>query len=80
MSRHHLLGRPPRPCKGKKPSDALRAYVLERDNWTCQECGCTDAERRLDVDHIVAFSKGGLTAEPNLRALCWRCNNRKGAA
>lgn len=80
MSRHHVLGRPPRPCKGRKPSAALRDYVLIRDDFTCKVCGCSDAERRLDVDHIIPYSKGGPTAEPNLRACCWKCNNRKGAA
>lgn len=80
VNRHLLLGRPPRACRGRRPSAALRDYVLTRDDWTCRECGCSDAERRLDVDHIVPYSKGGATAEPNLRSLCWRCNNKKGAS
>ena len=55
----------------------LRAYVLERDNWTCQYCGATDRDEYMEVDHIIPRSKGGKDAEWNLCAACFPCNRRK---
>jgi len=33
----------------------------------------------LDVDHILPRSEGGTDDPDNLQALCWRCNQDKGA-
>ena len=63
-------------------TSALRKHILERDNYTCRQCGIsTYAEPHLllEVDHIIPVSKGGMTTEDNLQALCWRCNRTKGA-
>lgn len=61
-----------------KPVDQrVKWRILRRDNFTCQECGCTD--RPLHVDHITARANGGSNDETNLQALCDRCNLRKGA-
>ena len=66
--------------------DDLRAYIRERDNYTCQRCGCKLGEvcslhlapvSRLDVAHID--SEGPYIAE-NLRLLCHPCNQREGYA
>ena len=60
----------------------LRAYIKERDHYTCCQCGnSTYAEPNLllEVDHIIPISKGGLTQEDNLQTLCWKCNRSKGA-
>ncbi|MBY0563522.1 MAG: HNH endonuclease [Hyphomonadaceae bacterium] len=35
--------------------------------------------RRLHCDHIVAYSKGGLSTWTNLQLLCGPCNLSKGA-
>ena len=60
----------------------LRWKILQRDNFRCGLCGA-DAARdhsvRLDVDHIIPVSEGGRTEAGNLRTLCSRCNNGKGA-
>ena len=59
----------------------LRKKILERDNYTCQECGiCKTDEPHilLEIDHIKPLSRGGLTTEDNLQVLCWKCNRTKG--
>ena len=58
-------------------SDKLRYQVLKRDNFKCCACGASPAkspEVELHVDHIVPWSKGGLTSIENLQTLCSRCN------
>lgn len=58
----------------------LRAYIKERDNYTC--CICKNSVYNepnllLEVDHIIPISKGGMTEENNLQTLCWKCNRTK---
>lgn len=60
----------------------LRLRVLSRDKFRCVLCGRTPALHAgvvLHVDHIVPFSKGGRTAEANLRSLCAQCNWGRGS-
>jgi len=54
----------------------LRYKVLERDNGRCVICGASPRHKDiiLHVDHIVPFSKGGLTTLDNLQTLCSDCN------
>lgn len=53
-----------------------RAYVLERDAYTCAYCG----QEANTVDHIVPVKLGGVDHNPsNLVAACLSCNSRKGA-
>jgi hypothetical protein len=55
----------------------LRFIVMRRDNFKCKACGkspATDPTITLDVDHIKAWSKGGLTVLENLQTLCTKCN------
>lgn len=58
-------------------SSSVRVRVLDRDNFRCVFCGrspATDIGIRLDIDHIVSFSKGGKTMIDNLQTLCQDCN------
>ena len=48
----------------------VRAQVLFRDRWTCQQCGAPADH----VDHIAPVIDGGTDHPANLRALCARCN------
>lgn len=66
----------------RDPSLALRFYVLKRDRFCCVACGrspATAAGLVLEIDHHVAWSKGGETIEENLKTLCFDCNRGKGA-
>lgn len=64
-------------------SKETRAYVLERNGFTCQMCGLAagDADPfhpgrtiRLTMGHIIDKSKGGKDDPGNLRAICTNCN------
>ncbi len=64
-------------------SKETRAYVLERNGYTCQMCGAAAGDPdpmggkrtvRLTIGHIVDKSKGGNDEPSNLRAVCTTCN------
>jgi 5-methylcytosine-specific restriction endonuclease McrA len=65
---------------------AVKAFVLERDQFTCQMCGAVAGEThlfdhrptRLQIGHVIDKSQGGSDEPGNLRALCSVCN--EGAA
>ena len=52
-----------------------KAYVLSRDNYTCQHCGGKSKETRLEVHHIVFRSQNGSDEESNLLTLCKACHD-----
>lgn len=58
----------------RKVSTSLRNHVFAKSGGKCVKCESTD---RLEVDHIVPFSKGGLTRITNLQILCKTCNLSK---
>lgn len=62
----------------KRPgiSPKIREAVFKQSGYACVRCGLRD---RLTVDHIVAWSKGGVHDISNFQTLCWPCNMRKGA-
>lgn len=57
----------------------LRYDILKRDKFACVNCGRMPKTHNisLQVDHIIAWTKGGKTVEQNLRTLCNECNNGK---
>lgn len=64
-------------------SKETRAWVLERNGYTCQMCGVAAGDPdplggprsvRLTLGHIVDKSKGGDDSPSNLRAICTNCN------
>lgn len=59
---------------------AMLLRVIRRDNQTCQICGKNLMENEIAIDHIIPYSLGGPSEEPNLRVLCKDCNRKKGAA
>lgn len=65
----------------RQPSDRLRFLVLRRDNFTCRSCGRSPALQPglvLQIDHKLAWTKGGETVIENLQTLCEICNHGKG--
>ncbi len=64
-------------------SKETRAWVLERNGYTCQMCGIAAGDpdpfiagrtARLTMGHILDKSKGGKDTPENLRAVCTNCN------
>lgn len=75
-----FLRRPAQPRRiDVTPSEweRLRAEVFERDAYTCQYCGQNGG--RLELDHVVAVVRGGLSVLGNLLTACQSCNRSKGA-
>ncbi len=68
-----------RRVKRKPTPPGLRYDVLARANFTCQACGEKVPKIRLEIDHIIPVSQGGLTVSENLQALCVACNRGKAA-
>lgn len=75
----------PRPIKTKKHNSRLsRSYparwvhiIYKRDNYKCRECGATNKDTVLHIDHIIPVSKGGRSVLSNLQTLCRECNMAK---
>jgi hypothetical protein len=53
---------------------SIRFEVLRRDSFTCTYCGRQPPEVKLQVDHVVPWSKGGTHELSNLRTACRDCN------
>ncbi len=51
--------------------------ILERDSFTCKDCGITSDFAALEVDHIVPVCEGGSNDPTNLETLCYKCNMSK---
>ena len=58
---------------------ALRWEVLKRDAFTCQYCGRSAPDVKLEVDHIIPVSEGGTDTKDNLITACYSCNRGKSA-
>ena len=65
---------------GRQPIPGhLRHKVFQRDGYRCVECGATNKETTLEIDHIIPVSKGGTNDINNLQTLCKACNRAKSA-
>lgn len=71
------------PSFKREISKETRAWVLERNGYTCQMCGVAAGDPdplggnrtvRLTMGHILDKSKGGTDDAGNLRAVCTNCN------
>lgn len=63
--------------KRKSISKGMRFDVLNRDNFTCQYCGKSAPEVKLEVDHIKPVVNGGKNKMKNLITSCEACNRGK---
>jgi len=80
----YLLETPkPQPAFQRAISKETRAFVLDRNGFTCQMCGAVAGEAhpydvtrktRLHLGHIIDKSLGGTDDPANLRAICSVCN------
>ena len=80
----YLLENPkPQPAFARAISKETRAFVLDRNGFTCQMCGAvagephpydTTRKTRLHLGHIIDKSMGGTDDPSNLRAICSVCN------
>ncbi|MGP8215851.1 MAG: HNH endonuclease [Bacteroidia bacterium] len=73
----------PIPAFDRSISKETRAFVLDRNGFTCQMCGIAAGEphpydqgrkTRLHIGHIIDKSMGGTDEVSNLRAICSVCN------
>lgn len=73
----------PMPAFERAISKETRAFVLDRNGFTCQMCGSVAGElhpydrarkTRLHIGHIIDKSQGGTDDPANLRAICSVCN------
>lgn len=78
-----LIDLKPLPAFERGISKEVRAFVLDRNGFTCQMCGTAagephpyDAGRktRLHIGHIIDKTMGGEDEPGNLRAICSVCN------
>ncbi len=81
---YKLLDLKPRPAFARGISKETRAFVLDRNGFTCQMCGAVAGEphpydqagrkTRLHIGHAIDKSMGGTDDASNLRAICSVCN------
>jgi hypothetical protein len=80
---YKLVSPKPRPVFSDAISKETRAFVLDRNGFTCQMCGAGAGEphptnpqmkTRLHIGHIIDLSQGGTNDPSNLRAQCSVCN------
>jgi len=80
----YLLESPkPQPAFARAISKETRAFVLDRNGFTCQMCGAvagephpydTTRKTRLHLGHVIDKSMGGTDEPSNLKAICSVCN------
>ena len=78
-----LVSAKPKPAFERGISKETRAFVLDRNGFTCQMCGAAAGEphpydhgrkTRLHLGHVRDKSMGGDDSPNNLRAICSVCN------
>ena len=60
------------------PVGTHRNALYGNQHGNCAGCGTHFEIRHLEVDHIIATSKGGTSHIDNLQLLCANCNRIKG--
>lgn len=78
-----LVDLKPLPAFERGISKEVRAFVLDRNGFTCQMCGAAAGEphpydqwrkTRLHIGHVIDKSMGGTDEPANLKAICSVCN------
>ena len=73
----HNESNPYRKTKKNPTSGPLQHECLKRDRYRCRECGATNQDTVLEIDHIIPKSQGGCDELYNLQTLCMVCNRVK---
>lgn len=76
ITEHELLALPEQRARKKLPLK-LRWNIMQRDNFQCVKCGNRPPGIRLEVDHILPWSRGGSDDASNLQTFCDKCNAGK---
>lgn len=71
------IERLPEPTGFRNITPKVRFRVLTRDHFTCQYCGRSAPDVRLEIDHVEPVSRGGRNRLDNLKAACFECNRGK---
>ena len=61
----------------KTINNSLRYEIMKRDSFKCCICGKSPANEigvMLEIDHIIAVTKGGDNSIENLQTICKNCN------
>ena len=61
---------------GKVNVDSLRDRIYQ-SGGQCEWCGVSLVNKAFEVDHIVAFDRGGSNTADNIAIACPTCNRRK---
>jgi 5-methylcytosine-specific restriction endonuclease McrA len=56
-----------------------RLLVLQAQRYQCAYCGAKLNLQNFIVDHVIPYSRGGITAITNSAAACAPCNSKKGS-
>ena len=59
--------------------EVQRRVIYRKHNGICQICGKKCECDNYQADHIIPWSKGGMTIVENGQVLCSKCNQEKGA-
>ena len=66
--------------KRQSVSESVRYEVLHKAGFRCEACGDSPRDNKdckLEIDHIIPYSLGGLDHITNYQSLCKRCNTSK---
>lgn len=63
-----------RTANGGEFNESDVAMLYEEQDGKCAGCS---KPKKLEIDHVVPISKGGINAPPNLQLLCRSCNASK---
>ncbi|MFZ4539843.1 HNH endonuclease, partial [Propionivibrio sp.] len=53
----------------------IRSRIFNRDDYTCRYCG--ERGKKLECDHVIPVSRGGVHTDDNLVTACFACNRSK---
>jgi 5-methylcytosine-specific restriction endonuclease McrA len=73
-----LYHRRKKPSRRTKIPMLKRFSIMQRDNFTCLQCGFQDnSGEKLQVDHKIRPKNGGTDEPDNLQTLCLTCHINK---